>query len=686
MKDQNRAWFFPHAKLADVGNVYKAVREEYSSLPLHVFSDIAKTEISNSPDAVGLWGFLFDDIDYYTRRPGIFGMIHDNSLIDMRPYDSKDRDSHQSRSVERRRTMKDWSGFIDCTYTALSLEAGKIRSLVHGCLYRVLTDKVYNQASSILDCIEASDDESAGWRFLFASKSCTMSQRSVGRIIATWNRFQHHNSPSIHVWPRERTIVMHISSGCVMKPVTTRTGRHWVDSTCYNTPGMLHLLCGKHRATTDDVADNVRTTMHLIPFFLHDEPPRPTLASSMSHQALCRPRVGLTSTTAATTSYLPVVRTPMMQRLIDTLTDTRFISVPGVSLLVVFANMRMNYEDSLIVSQHVNDEKLFRHFGVIHHPVKDGVPTMKRGDIITEKDDWFRPYANAKVLREGVSSKMSRYVTAEMSDDRLHEGDKLATWHGQKFTVSEIIPEERMPIFTCTATRKKLRPHMIVASSSVHNRGTIGQIFEAWAGMNCVGDTNFDPRTCEKYVICDPFRKSDIPANRFTCEISDPSLPLRSTDGSRIIADYGICNFWQLSHISRDKQHYVSDIPRGVAMKKGKLNRSGVRFGEAECLSAMSGGLVNCLSYLSDNGDLSIVDVCQKCRRLVINCDCEEGWTPSTKVVVRNALAKFDVMRTAYSVNGAMGLEKLGDDEERAQVEGRRTSVPFIAESFTYHA
>ncbi|CAH0473892.1 unnamed protein product [Peronospora belbahrii] len=37
--------------------------------------------------------------------------------------------------------------------------------------------------------------------------------------------------------------------------------------------------------------------------------------------------------------------------------------------------------------------------------------------------------------------------------------------------------------------------------------------------------------------------------------------------------------------------------------------------------------------------------------RLVINCDCEEGWTPSTRVVVCNALTKFDVMRTVYSVN-----------------------------------
>ncbi|TDH71826.1 hypothetical protein CCR75_003556 [Bremia lactucae] len=61
--------------------------------------DITKTEMSESPDAIGLWGAMFDDIDYYVRRPGIFGMMHDNSLIDMRPYDSRDRNSRESRSV-----------------------------------------------------------------------------------------------------------------------------------------------------------------------------------------------------------------------------------------------------------------------------------------------------------------------------------------------------------------------------------------------------------------------------------------------------------------------------------------------------------------------------------------------------------------------------------------------------------
>lgn len=480
-------------------------------------------------------------------------------------------------------------------------------------------------------------------------------------------------------------IVMHISSGCIMKSVQVDGCNHWVDSLCYNNDRMLMQLTRATRPSRDLIQDNVKTTMHLIPFFAFDEPPRPTLTSSMSHQAICRPRVGLTSTLASTTNFLPVVRTPMMQNLIDSMTDTRFISLPGVSLLVAFVNAKENYEDSLIASKSVNDMHLFKHVGIIHHPVKDGTDKMEPGYVIGEKDKWFRPHSKATVIREGVSSKMSRYVTASMEDNQVHEGNKFATWHGQKFTVGEIRDHNDMPTFICTRTGKPFIPHMIIASSSVHNRGTLGQIYEAWAGMKCVDDLNYDPRHCDKYVIKDPFIVSEIPKTEYTCFIQDGFNRLCNDDGDPIIADYGICHLWQLSHIARDKQHYMSDMPTGVGVKRGKLNRSGVRFGEAECMSGTSNALVNCISYLSDNGDLGIVKICSKCRRLVINCDCRE-WNPSTDVAVRNAFVKMDVMRTAYSVNGVRGTKETDEDDHEITIEGKCSAVPFIAGSFVYNA
>lgn len=76
----------------------------YFHVLLHILTDIATTEIQSDYDLIGIIVAMFKDNNYYTRRPGIFGMIHDNSLIEMRRYDSRDRDSNKTRYVQARRT------------------------------------------------------------------------------------------------------------------------------------------------------------------------------------------------------------------------------------------------------------------------------------------------------------------------------------------------------------------------------------------------------------------------------------------------------------------------------------------------------------------------------------------------------------------------------------------------------
>ncbi|KAI8639105.1 hypothetical protein BD408DRAFT_435487 [Parasitella parasitica] len=63
---------------------------------------------------------------------------------------------------------------------------------------------------------------------------------------------------------------------------------------------------------------------------------------------------------------------------------------------------------------------------------------------------------------------------------------------------------------------------------------------------------------------------------------------IQSVGGSRedntepVSANYEICRFWLLAHLSRDKQHYLSSVPKGPIVRKGKLSGSSIRLGEIE--------------------------------------------------------------------------------------------------------
>ena len=80
-----------------------------------------------------------------------------------------------------------------------------------------------------------------------------------------------------------------------------------------------------------------------------------------------------------------------------------------------------------------------------------------------------------------------------MTTSSVRPGDKFATWHGQKQTVSKIVDAEDMPLCRDTRTGKEFRPQVIMAATTVHNRGTPGQIYEARAGTRYIDVTSKQP-------------------------------------------------------------------------------------------------------------------------------------------------------------------------------------------------
>ena len=100
-----------------------------------------------------------------SRHPGLYGTVHDNSLIDVCPFSGGDLEAKFDPKL--RVTKPGWLGLIDCVYTPTSLETGRIRSIVHHVRYRLCTTLVMDRAIAILkdlSCYHVPGNEVWDWR------------------------------------------------------------------------------------------------------------------------------------------------------------------------------------------------------------------------------------------------------------------------------------------------------------------------------------------------------------------------------------------------------------------------------------------------------------------------------------------------------------------------------------------
>lgn len=649
----------------------------YKYTPLHAFNSIAIEESQTVSDTDSIWRVLYDSQVTFIRHPGVYGTIHDNSLIDVRPYEEDDESG--SFSTELRISKDEWLGFIDCTYTPGSVEAGRIRSLAHNIRYRSMTAYTIDCASELLrQCCNPIRDKEDTWTLFMLGYIQKISKLDVFEMTATWLTQYGPNAPSLHVFEDKKVVVIAITPGCLMKPVCEElyednSNIKWYDSVLYNDQSMT-LFMDPDGDSFYHPLEYMRTFCHLVPFVFHDEPPRPLLAGSMSTQAICNPRVELFSTIKPKHVVPPIVRTPLMDKYVRDLARLPHVDIPGVELLTLFCNSRGNYEDSVIVSQYVNDRGIFAHTSLINHPVPVGVDRLRAGDVIGSETKWWRPAQDAVVIKEGFSKNKTRYVCARMTSNGINVGDKIGTQHGQKFTVSEVRPIDQMPTCFDSKTGKTFKPHIIVASSSIHNRITLGQLYEAYTAMSVIDDVDFDPLNIDDYVVLDTDGRfpSDIKATMCHIRVGDTHIthPNISND---LYMDYGICRFWLLAHLSRDKQHYLSHVPRGPTVPKGRLHGSSVRLGEMEVHVMLMNGLIHTLSELTMSSDMVEVSICVNCRRLTILCDCNQVHH-STNVVTRLSTVKFDICRAIYTLHSTPRDPEL--------FTGNDVSLP---SSFTYH-
>jgi len=630
----------------------------------------------------------------------------------MRPFE--ETDDYEDRNDPSRRSPKpSWKGYIDPGYTVASAEAGKIRILVHGVRLRTMLPEAVRKALSLLMLARGQmthaqagqkNDEGCGWTLCFAGLEIASSRSQVDAIIEGWKLMRGHNTPSVHVFPSRRLVTLAVTSGCLMRRISSLDGslgrttveHQWVDSFVFNSANQRKQL-GLPKAYPQSPLEYVRTHFLLGPYMLFDSVPRPTLGTIMSSQAVCFPSANLMSIASPRHYFAPIVETPLMSALVRSQSAAPYAPVPGVPLTVLFANFMETYEDSVVLSSEVNRMRLFATTGLIYHPVPVGEKPLCVGDLISQSTHpWWRPADTGTILREGFSKHHDRLAVATMEFDSIRIGDKVATVHGQKQTVSTIIDRSRMPLCTDVVTGQKFKPHIIMASSSVHNHMTVEQVYEAWAGAEINDVSNFDP--LGRYnVYTTSLDGSDGQLLRTKeCNfegIGTDQVVVKSRNGhgdnakpEPCVADYGICTFLHLMHLVRDKQHYCSSVPRGLQAPNGRLSGSSVRLGEMELLAMMSKGMVSCVSEVLDCSDECVVDICSRCRRLSLLCDCPSPKPNCTKVVTRANLAKFDVCRLVYTASMVGTPSNLAQDHTNNLESNLPTSSDrLIPSSFTYH-
>ncbi|KAJ3318126.1 hypothetical protein HDV06_000806 [Boothiomyces sp. JEL0866] len=673
-------------RLLIVSDCYNS--EDKMHVPFHVFDSTTMWEMSNYSIDEN-YRAMYSGLTESTLHSGIYGSLHDNTIVDIRPYEENDDgplDPKNEYDSDLRTVREDLVGFLDFNFTTPNQEAGKLRSFCHGCyishplastfyflsdvfekiFYTKGYDACYIRNSAAIehkqrmDILKDRDEIEARlyqyssnyidpWVIHYSGIVGRVAQRKVVDFIVNWLLFNTRDRPNLHIFPAKRVISFATSPGCVLKLVEcvdsiTMPKSAWVDSLVFNDDIMMEVY-GYKRPPLNELNQYSKSFMSFVPYWCYNQAPRPLYASSISPQALCRPRVEVISTSIPIHVSVPVIRTPLVTSLCSEMSSKSSIplSFPGHHLLVAFINSKDNYEDSVILSQKVNDWETFAHEGYIAHPIPDSVTSVKKGQVL-ERESWIRPIGSITVLSKGINKNKTSYFIGKIVTKHLMVGDKLATQHGQKFTISKILPEDQMPLCRDTRTGETFKPHIVVASSSIHNRGTVGQIYEAWKTFETINSYDFNPLSLKSHVDMSPSEMFTKPNNCYTCNFtsfSGTDFVSRKDDNgltTLCIADYGICNFWLLGHLTRDKQLYLSKAPRAIKIPKGRLKGGSVRLGEMEIITLYMKGMIFCLSELLESYDQVEVSVCDKCRRLSILCDCTGKCIGTSLVSTRYSL------------------------------------------------
>ena len=153
-----------------------------------------------------------------------------------------------------------------------------------------------------------------------------------------------------------------------------------------------------------------------------------------------------------------------------------YTSADSIAISESFAKRLTTYDETILyLDKASNVYKL-----ITKKKVKFDLYTLKQ--IFPERNDAILlSYQNVHISKiDDVDKKYARVFLAWEIPFRL--GDKITNLHGAKGTVGFILPDKDMPKLTKKVGNMKAGPlDIIISGYSTIRRGSLGQIFEAWA-------------------------------------------------------------------------------------------------------------------------------------------------------------------------------------------------------------
>jgi DNA-directed RNA polymerase subunit beta len=284
---------------------------------------------------------------------------------------------------------------------------------------------------------------------------------------------------------------------------------------------------------------------------------------------------------------------------------------------------------------------------------------------------------NGDELAPGVNRMVRVYIAQRR---KIQVGDKMAGRHGNKGTVSVIVPSEDMP-FMPDGTPIDI----MLSPMGVPSRMNIGQVLELHLGMAAreLGIHVASP-------VFDGARDSDIWE-----AVKEAGLP---ADGKTILYDgrtgeafdkrvsVGIMHYMKLAHMVDDKIHARSIGPYSLVTQQplgGKAQFGGQRFGEMEVWALEAYGaahtLQEILTYKSDDviGRVKTYEAIVKGEQIP-----KPGVPESFRVLVKELQALSLDMKVLDGDDREIELREMDDDDSVVNIEVATAQAQRLAQEF----
>lgn len=641
-------------------NVWCKPYAKAGPLTLYNFQAMREAQMDDTdPFLIG----MYSELEAIKSHGGIYGLIHDNTVVDMGPEVGDDNNP----DLKNRMPRVDHGGFLCSIFTPQSKAAGRVRALACGTQVRMVNDNTNKLVGELIDvAITEKGKGPEEWFLRWGGLVTKVNLAGVKAIVKKWSMSIECDGPTVHVFEEHKLIVISTANGTVVRPLVVDPTKPncvekgpYVDSMLVHNSDTLRFAGLEFPKKETSPYQYFNTVAWFIPYAEYTTEPRLNLGIQMMRQALNRSFVEGDATLRSVRKSVLRITTPIGMKVAMETSNIDTMSIPGVCATVAFINRELNTEDACSVMEEWANSGVMAWSGFLSYPLPNRIFPPVPGQIIMD-EEWWKPAVPGIVIAVRCSKTNDIYIEVFIASNNLDIGDKLATEHGLKFTVGEKIKEKDMPMLTDVETGETFKPVILLSVKNMV-RGLGGQLRH----MRKLIDNYPNPSVSRfrlklgvvPTVVVRPDDNDTKLNNLPQAFIMDPlgkkKLTIKSVaDGSinNVRCSYGYINLLHLRHMSSLKHHYPSETFRGATVPRGRYRGGTPRLGECELMAMYMQQLPITVRDSVISSDLCEITVCSACNRLTIMCDCGSIGTVK-EVTVRRSMVMMDVMAFLGMIN-----------------------------------